>query len=89
MFCNIPDFLHFVSTHDAAFLYHSQSKHILGKHGDNHNIFAKRPYPAADSPGEGLSITIWSADTGVNPAEFVCSDAERPHGVDFVVTHHL
>lgn len=58
--------LHFVSTQDTAFLYRSQSKHIPGRQRDNHNIFCKHPDPAADSP-YALSITIWSADTSLNP----------------------
>ncbi len=58
MFCNIShllQILHSVSTRDTGFLYCSQSKHILGMDGANHNIFTEQPCPTADSPSTGSS----------------------------------
>lgn len=48
MFSNIShllQILHSVSTRDTGFLYHSQSKHILGTDRANHNIFTEQPVP--------------------------------------------
>lgn len=68
-FSPLTTILHSVSTRDTEFLYHSQSKHILGEHGANHNIFGKQSCPTADSPSTGssrVSITVEGSDTVSN-----------------------